>query len=81
MDTTTPWGGAVVMPDSYRLKPHGVPTHRLASTWHAGILERAWMAGVASKNGKFHVQQAKRLRAETAQKKKKKKTALDDNYA
>ncbi|CAH2209551.1 jg12200, partial [Pararge aegeria aegeria] len=39
----------------------------------AGILERAWMAGVASNIGKFHVQQAKRLRAETAQKKKKKK--------
>ncbi|CAH2233207.1 jg2744 [Pararge aegeria aegeria] len=31
------------------------------------------MAGVASNIGKFHVQQAKRLRAETAQKKKKKK--------
>ncbi|CAH2220492.1 jg3889, partial [Pararge aegeria aegeria] len=28
---------------------------------------RAWMAGVASNNGKFHEQQAKRLRAETAQ--------------
>ncbi|CAH2245070.1 jg15908 [Pararge aegeria aegeria] len=43
---------------------------------HAGILERAWMAGVASNIGKFHVQQAKRLRAETAQKKKKKKKKI-----
>ncbi|CAH2245336.1 jg4445 [Pararge aegeria aegeria] len=25
---------------------------------YAGVLERAWMAGVASNNGKFHVQQA-----------------------
>ncbi|CAH2242728.1 jg11457 [Pararge aegeria aegeria] len=34
---------------------------------YTGILERAWMPGVASNSGKFHVQQAKRLRAETAQ--------------
>ncbi|CAH2216268.1 jg24930, partial [Pararge aegeria aegeria] len=47
---------------------------------HAGIPERAWMAGVASNIGKFHVQQAKRLRAETAQKKKKKKKKKNVRY-
>ncbi|CAH2236889.1 jg20298 [Pararge aegeria aegeria] len=26
MDTATPRGGTVIMSDSYRLKPHGVPT-------------------------------------------------------
>ncbi|CAH2211277.1 jg2837 [Pararge aegeria aegeria] len=31
MDTTKPRRGAVVMPDSYRLKPHGVRTHRLVT--------------------------------------------------
>ncbi|CAH2267252.1 jg14720 [Pararge aegeria aegeria] len=31
MHTTAPRGGTVVVSDSYRLKPHGVPTSRLVA--------------------------------------------------
>ncbi|CAH2226560.1 jg2203 [Pararge aegeria aegeria] len=62
MDTTAPRGGTVVMSDSSRLKPHGVPTSHLVAgprervrTQPAATLKRLYKSPKAHEEQRVHL--------------------------